>query len=502
MIARLISLFLVVALLASWPALGEVVPPHLARMAASIYKQTETQDQPHADAGDTRATARERAFRILRKTGMQRWAAGPARLPGFRDRLATALKLDLSDKDAQTAIDRVLKADPSGRRDAADAVAAARSEAAGVARLLEIESEIVEALAEVRDGIPQHARIETGEKETVDISWEPDTGRVRIAVEETAEGEAVPSRTVLSGRVEENATSPEQNDGRGDLALVANLDDDPVHVTIPQDIIAFRDTILGEWIDGSGYRYRFSASDGDVGQVALPREHYDRQIRALEDRIERIEADRRFVWIDPSSGDLVRQRKFKRMGEPYEYLGERYAMPNAETRIAELEAKIEELAGERDSRELLPIDAHDPIDFAALDGEDARGEPIAVEVFEDGSVGSRYDSARFDGRRIVAKSTFKRAEHLNPVIPMVIRQELVTGWNPPHWLELDAIISVETGDLTLDGNYWALHVTYGYDGSSYGPVKRIHTPYPTALTMRRFGGRIRVAWGAGTNQQP
>lgn len=489
-------------LASAWPALGDAVPPHLARMAANIYKQAKSGEGRDADATSGREITRKRAFRILRKAGVHRWAGGRARLPGFRDRLASVLKLDPSRENTPAAIDRVLAANPSGRRDAARAVAVARGEAAEEARLLEIESELAEALAEVRGEIPRRARIETGETEVVEIDWEPETGRVRIAIEETVEGESVPSRTVLSGTAQEDVAESDEDGARGDLSLAATADADAVHVTIPEDIIAFRDTILGDWIDGSGYRYRFSAGEPESGRVAVPREHHDRRIRALRDRIERIKAESRYVWTDPESGDLVRQKKFKRLGEPYEYLGKRYAMPNAETRIAELEAEIEELTGERDSRETLPVDAYDPISYAALDPEEGRGEPITVEILEDGRVGSRYDSARFDGRRIVAKSTFKRAEELDPVIPTVIRQELVAGWNPPHWLELDAIVSVETGDLTLDGNFWALHVTYGFDGHSYGPVKRIHTPYPKPITMNRFGGRIRVAWGAGANDQP
>ena len=60
-----------------------------------------------------------------------------------------------------------------------------------------------------------------------------------------------------------------------------------------------------------------------------------------------------FQWRNTETGETILQDKFKRLREPFEYLGEAYRQPDAEQQIERIENSIQELEA---TSELLPVD--------------------------------------------------------------------------------------------------------------------------------------------------
>lgn len=87
--------------------------------------------------------------------------------------------------------------------------------------------------------------------------------------------------------------------------------------------------------------FRIVASDDvAVGPVAASVTGRDAEIAAKRRQIEEIEADQAHIWKNGETGETVRQERFKKLGEPFEYEGEGYADPDAPEEIARLEQEI------------------------------------------------------------------------------------------------------------------------------------------------------------------
>lgn len=498
--AMLSALALVLVL--AWPgvAVAEVIPPHLAKMAASLYQQSERALGQDEGRDPEHTASRRRALEILQSAGVHRWAVGRATAEGLNAALAERLGVDRATEEGRQAVRSALDAEAGDFSGAAEALAAARGESPNEGELETLASQIAQAVGEAEGGLARAASIVTQGGETVDLKWSPETDRFFVNVADPAAGgdQGEAAFTTLGGRVSNDY--PDEGD---DVWLDVEADEQPVQVVTPRDIVELRKSILGTWEMADGTIFELAGGGGQAGEVDVPAAFYDEQIAALSQRLEAVKATKIFLWENAETGEVVRQRKFRRLREPFEYLGEGYSDPDAEQKMAELKAEIRNLEAQRGGLDRLPMDQYDPVGFEGSPSG-AGGGSITITVHEPDGVTYRYDRAQFDGKRIIAKRTFERAQEINREIPLDVRKQLVASWDPPQWLEIDALLDYESGDLVLIGQRWALHVTYSPPdiGETEHEIHSIHTPFAKPIYVSRSGVRLRVAPGAGRDALP
>jgi len=478
------------------PAGAQSVPPHLASLAAQLYRDSAAaledplQDPEHAAAA-------KRALDMLKRAGIRHWARGPVALPGAAVAAAQALGLDLASEADRLELDRILALDP----DAAGKAIAERIRAAGGDEAA--VNDAVAAVAAARmpaAGLATSHAIELNRGETVELDWDPQSGKFQLRARDDGSGSGKPFDSVLVGETSFTA-DPET----GALTAAIAPAETPARTYTERDFQRIKASIYGEWKDQDGAVWTFAPGGGDAGtgDIRRPASVIDAEIAALDAQIEEIEKAKEFVWQDPTTGEIIRQQRFRRLDAPWEYLGEEALVPNAGQEIAERREQIAALEAEKTGAGLLPVQQHDPAGFAAA--QKAPGSvPVAIEVVQADGYRYRWDEALFDGKRISARRTYRDVRDYNKELPDTIVQQLIASWSPPGWIELEAVLDPATASVTLSGDLWGLHVTYSGGGLFGGAeaVESIHTPYAKDVRMDRAGSAERVAWGAADDQLP
>jgi hypothetical protein len=493
-VCTIVALF---ALLASMgPALAESVPPHLASLAAQLYRDSAAtfedplQDPEHAAAG-------KRALEMLRRAGIRHWARGAIALPGGATAAAEALGLDLANEADRAELDRILALDPG----AAEATIGERIRAAGGDDAA--VNNALTALAAARtpaEGLATSHVIELDRGESVELDWDPQSGKFQVRARDDGSGGGTPFDSALLGETGYNA-DPETG------ALTASIApaETPARTYTERDFQRIRASIFGEWKDKDANVWTISPGSGanGVGDIRRPPDIINAEIAALQSQMEEIEAAKEFIWQDPTTGEIIRQQRFRRLDTPWEYLGEEALVPNAEQEIAERRDQIAALEAEKAGSGLAPVHQYDPAGFGAAQNSPGA-VPVAIEVLQSDGYRYRWDEALFDGKRITARRTFRDIRDYNKALPDTVMQQLIASWSPPSWIELEAVLDPATATVTLAGEYWSLHVTYSGGGLFGGEntVENIHTPYSFDISMTRAGSTEQVAWGAADDQVP
>lgn len=328
--------------------------------------------------------------------------------------------------------------------------------------------------------------------------WAPERDKFEISVVDYGNQDRDGFAVAYSGDV----TTRKSEDGGSSLHVepsevpLASLDD--------EEFNELRGNILGEWVDReTGEIYTISAGTESVGEANPPPEFFDEKIAQIKERIKSIESAKIFVWKNNATGEIVKQEKFRRLDEAFDYVGQQLALDDAEEKIAALNGEIAQLEQDRIDAAPKPVNQHDPGGFEAL-AASGDAQPIVVSVLRTDGYRYTYDEALFDGRRIAAKRTYRDIRDIsNLELPMRIREQLISGgWAPPGWLQLDASFNAETGGLILDGGKWALKVTYSSFMGDPPDVSSIHTPWPSGRVLERPGSAFEVAEGAAIDFIP
>ncbi|MDZ4737235.1 MAG: hypothetical protein SGJ07_12895 [Rhodospirillaceae bacterium] len=477
------------------PVRAEGVPPHLASLAAQLYRDNATaledplQDPEHAEAA-------KRALDMLRRAGIRHWARNPVLMPGAAEAVATALGLDLASAADRAEIDRLLALDSQ----AAAAAIAERIRAAGgdEAAINDAVTAVAAARMPPETLATQHL-IELDRGETVELQWDPQSGEFTIEAADDGSGGDKPFNSVLLGETA-FAADPET----GDMTTTIAPAETPARTYTERDFERIRASIFGEWRDQDDAIWTIApvGEDTGLGEIQRSPAAIDAEIEALEAQIDEIQKAKEFVWQDPTTGEIIRQQRFRRLDLPWEFVGEEALVPNAEQEVAERREQIAALEAEKSGTSLPPVQQYDPAGFGAAQ-KAAGAVPVAIEVAQADGYRYRWDEALFDGKRITARRTFRDIRDYNKQLPETIMQQLIAGWSPPGWVELEAVLDVATAVVTLSGDQWSLHVTYG--GDMFGEnltVESIHTPYASDLSMSRSGSAEHVAWGAPDDALP
>lgn len=494
----LIYLLALLIIVAPLDARAEKIPPHMANMAAQLYKglgdELKGESLPPA-----RREVLKKSVKILQDMKIERWSAKSVKVRSGSAGIAETLELDMG-----KAPDRALLKDFVDVKGRKGTQAAVRNFAKKAKRKLSDEeanalaTKVDAAYGAAFEKLEKDYTVTTDDGRAVQMKWNPDANKFFMKVFDDGKSGGEEFASNFSGDVK-TALS----DNGKDITLDTTPAKNPVQAMTAADIEMMRANILGEWTAEDGHIYTLSAAEEKAGEIRPPREFFDDQIEQAKDKIESIKDTKIFKWINPDSGKIVRQEKFRRLKEPYDYLGEEYALDGAEEKIAALEAKITELEAERDGTTLPPVKRFDPAGYKDMKSSDGS-RTITVHVTRPDDYSYIYDEAAFDGRRITARRTYTVIKDFsNERLPKVIKNMLLNdGWEPPGWLELEASVNAETGDLLLEGLKWSLHVTYSsFFGTGY-EISSTHTPYSTPQILKREGGVFNVAEGADNDFVP
>ncbi|WP_136657210.1 hypothetical protein [Nitratireductor sp. XY-223] len=497
MFCRILFAFLLAA--APLNALAEQIPPHLAAMAAQLYKGVEAELQ-NPNVSPERRRILEEADRTLRQMGVHRWSSRSAKIDSALPAVAGKLGLDpATARDRETLETFMSGRSVNGTEAALQALEIQTNRPISEEERYQKAVEIDEAIGEARKDFSTDYVSTRDDGRAVRMQWKPGTGKFAMKVVDDGAGDSEEFAATFSGDVDETVSENGQ-----DVTLGVQPSRQPLQAITQEDIEFLRGNILGEWTEKrTGEIYVFEASDQKIGEVLPPGEVFDDRIAQIKDRIKSIRSAKVFQWENPKTGEVVKQETYRRLKEPYEFVGEEYALEDAEEKMAALEGEIAALEKERDGGNLLPRDKHDPVGFEEFLAS-GDGRPIKVTVTRPDGYSYTYDEALFDGRRIAAKRTYTDLMDLtNERLPDRIKKQLIdNGWNPPGWLDLDASIDAETGDLVLEGGKWSLKVTYSAFFGDPPDVDRIHSPWSSGRLLSKEGADYEVAEGAASDFVP
>lgn len=466
------------------------VPQHLASTAAELYAQAEEELQ-RDDLPPERRAALQKTVKALREARIRHFARDPVFLPADLAGLGETLDIDpasaaglaelneLLALDTDTARERLADRydEPADLEDALAALAAARTGGDDLERRFEIP---------VSDG------------EDVVLDWRPDQNLFSIGVE-TDPDDPERFQGVLVG---ETALTANPETGAFDLAVAPA--DEPLRLMTPADFERVARSIFDAWVDEKGNIWTFSPLDGRAqsGDIRRAASVVQADIDAVEDEIEEIEEAVEYVWFDPTTEETVRQRRFRRLPEPWDYRGEQPVMADADAQIAALNERLASLRDELEGTDLLPAERDDPIGFD--DAQRGGATPIRIHVQRADGHAFDFDQASFDGKTVRARRTLKTLPDVtNYDLPQWVREGLVASWSPPNWLDFEAAIDPVTGELSLVGNVWSMHVHYRPAGSIAGQgIVKIFDPYPIAKRLTLPGSTSLAAWGAADTALP
>lgn len=322
----LVILFLAVVL---WPipAHAESVPPHIVSMTKELLLAT--RDNFTAASGkDEQAQRVQRIYRILKREGLYNWSLTPVTRDGFVPKMAAVFGLNQIGTAETVKFIKFLEAQTGGRSDAAIDdlyTALGRAHATGAERKSVVDGWNT-LWAETWAGIALTYEIEASRGPQT-ISLACDMGRSRFTIRVLDEDDVTTKKmqTTITGIVrfafDQNAR---------DLIVSVRPAKMPITSGSPDIQSATAQPGLGP-------------TDKKID----PEERSDKQeqIDAKRRWIEEIKSDKAHIWENTETGEKVRQKRFRRLNEPFEYEGEGYAEPDADDEINRLESEIAELEG-------------------------------------------------------------------------------------------------------------------------------------------------------------
>ncbi len=470
----LVAAFVLLLFTPAGPVRAEGVPQHLASMAKALYagvkgELNKTTGDPQQDA------IRRRARQILKDAGLRYWAQEQVRQKGAAAAVAGALEMDISKPDQRARLHAILTESDRGKQiDKLRQWAKDAGKPTEGPQFEELRTGFDKARGDAAKDMARNHGLTVGDNDDrLELNWDPVNNRfeIRIKARETSEGAGDGFDLQLNGDVTSAATA--EGD---DTTLTVRPSHSVMSVLTDGEIRRLQGTILGKWRDGDGSVWEISSSSGGP----RPKEPAARpadQIAKLKRETKRIRSDKIYEWKNTETGDVVQQDKFKRLKEPFEYLGEKFRQPDAKEEIARLQKRIKEI---RAAGKPLPVVASDPVRMNEMRAS-GKAQSLNIRVTDTDGYSWTYDTATLAGRRITARRTLRDMRDITD-LPEMVARPLIASWSPPEWIELNLKLDVQTKSVHITGSRWRMHVTYSGDDYSVGSI---HTPYARALTLTR-----------------
>jgi len=471
---RLVTCVIVMILLIPECAISASIPSHLASFAAELLKASK--GKLKAEFGSSfRALIIKETYEALRKERMFNWGSENITQADLVPEIARALGTEKIEKGDSSKIQHIISAkSKTARIKALDKFYTSKGMSAPNQEQLKAIIKKLEAVlqASTKDLVRSYSfQSSVGGERQFTLEWKPEVSRFNIKVEGHRGKNREPFETIIQGKV----MSEVAENGR-DINISVVPGDELIQVMTSNDIKKREQGIFSKWLDQYGRVWVISPMRRKQNQDSTADKNLSltNKNTALKKRIGEIRKSRIFLWKNNESGKTVKQQKFKRLSEPYDYLGEKYIVPDGKAEISRLEKEIKQLQNPKQ----LPVQKYNPVGHAENQSSE-ENESIFIKVTDAGGYSFSYDQAVRSGMKITARRTIKKAREVLIVPPDVVDQ-LIKSWNPPEWLELELKDDSESGKLNLQGQRWRLYVTY--DGDTH-KVKSIHTPYSSKLVL-------------------
>lgn len=327
------------------------------------------------------------------------------------------------------------------------------------------------------------AALEVGEDgDRLVFEWDPDRGDfvTRILPGDGSD------EIVIHGGVSVTSDGAESK-------FALQLDATPVTIMDEGRRQAIQQALFGEWYkDEDGSRWSINLAGGEDTGASAPEEEdpIDAEIKRMKAELASILGKKVHIWINGDTGENVVQIKYKRLKPPHVYMKE-LSRNFYKDKIAQLQRDIEE-------RELhhqtLPIDQYDPL---KTDSAQKTSKPAKLEVSEPDGYQYAYENVSYDGKRISARRTLRDLRDISDGrLPKGVREQLISSWSPPEWIELQPRFLVRTKEVVLTGQKWRLHVTSRSSGllnTGSFQVSSIQDPYiEDEFTLTKAPAAVRL----------
>lgn len=460
--------------LAPLPASMQEIPAHLAAMTARTFDasaQAFAAADPDSETGWPLTKARD-ALEGLR---VGNWSRDG--LPAFTGGGALAAKLGIGDEAVAAFL-----TDYAAR--GVDAAVKSKMEDAGKKAptgeaLFNLTKDIAQIVSDGWSAKQRLVEIEADDGRKVALRWEPERARFQVEIHDPPGGDRAESMVLLPSVLD---LRPPVEGAAPQLAMRASE-----AVVLDADALALgRASIYGDWINRiDGSKWLIMPADGraveplpdaaatGANDAALARiAEIDREVETL------VGNETFFVWRNVETGAEERQERFRRLKDPWEYLGESTGADDSKATVAALS----------EVRAALMATLDPVANFERAPAlPDAGAEGVADLTIYYSSKGhiDLIDAARFDGVAIKGREALQHFEDYAPLPESVIRQ-LIENYLPENWFEMRPELDTATREWTMQGKYWSQHVTYGGDDLK---VKSIHSPYFDRLDLHRVGGK-------------
>lgn len=455
---------------AIWPAQAETVPPHLAKMAASLIKELDSVIA--TDSNLPQAEILKKADSLLRAGYVRNWQSEPFHKA---TRLRQALQEMLQEKtftleDAQLLLTHIMQLGPQDGLKQFYVITSRH--AVDEATLTERSQKIEVLINNLWKGMPTAYDLPIDKGQKIRLLWNPPKGIFSIISEDDGSKSGTPFSTRFEGKMTPVAAGE-------DIDFTITPAADPIRPETPLDLKRDEQVksaaLAGIWIEkGSGNIWEFSGEDMKAPTQAERKQKVASKA-VLEKELQALKSQKRFVWKHSESGKEQVQEKFEKLSNDYKYVGE--TLPESiKIQIAALEEKIKNADIEKASIPL--IEQHDPVGYAGA----AAKKPLSIKVTQksDGYQFT-YDTAFSDGSTITARRVLRDKRDISDLPGDVITQ-LIASWGPPEWIKAKIQYQEPEGTLHMQVQWWRLNVTY--DGHDH-TVKSIHTPYSKDLLLTR-----------------
>ena len=471
---------------------GQAIPAELAAMTGTLWSKLEDDLVAGPDATPAQRDAIAQTRQAIVDMRVRYFAKKPPRGVGLGKKLAETLGLDFEDQSDKKQLLALFDM-PLPK-----AEALLSSQFDGEAR--------TNAITALRAARTLNAETSSWSQTTQDddqitIDWNPDTGKFSISLFDDTKEARFQSSINATVSV---SVDPET----GDLVTSLTPDDVPLDVLTETEFVEIERNIWGEWTDNDGVVWLFAPldpSEADSGEVEATSVELRAERAELQNKKVQINAQKEFIWFDPTTDTVLRQDRFRRLGEPWEFRGEKPLVADAEGEIAKIEERIAKIDALLSGNDMLPVEREDPVEFERSNEAGA----VAVKIVTTLTDGWSYDwpEANFDGKTIRGRRTKTDVrDSFNSDLPPVIVAELISSWSPPEWLDVSAKIEPGTRKLTLEGGHWGLHVTYKSGMFNDQPsVSGTHTPFSFPKVMTRdstLQTDYETAWGAADTDLP
>lgn len=438
----------------STPVYAKSAPPHIVSMTKELLLATRD-DFKAAIGDDEQAQRLQHIYRLLKQEGLYNWPLKPFMREGFVPKMAAVFGLSqIGSAEAEKFI-KFLEAQTGGRSDAAidelyTALGRARAVGAERERVVDGWNTL---WAQTWAGVSLTHEIEASRgPQTISLTWDMDHARFAIKILEEDDATNQEMQTTITGLVGFEFDQQAQN-------LIVSVRPAQMPIT-----------------SGDPGLQSASAQPRPGGETS-PEERPENQdqIDAKRERIEAIKSDKAHIWEDTRTGETVRQQRFRKLKEPFEYIGEGYAESDADEKIRRLEREIAELEGR------APTAGPEPTPAAEPEPTPAGGEAAPTAAASADDAAPRPESAPGGGGIRGPFFAFSKTVffHDEPVL-----HTLFSDWKDRHF---STIPSGDCRRIPGTDKYSMYLGSPGCWARDVNPIVDIQVVYPYDSQLRHAG---------------